>query len=111
MGVAVVPPIEPGQPFSVLNGSIEGDLISQASHTHRLYRDDNVTVYYKMEEATRGTHFADFVKPFQRRKYGKSTLEAMESQYAGQDKWDSMIKKMDTLLHTMKWKVKSNFPI
>ena len=25
---AVVPPIEPGQPFSVLNGSIEGDLIS-----------------------------------------------------------------------------------
>ena len=29
---AVVPPLEPGQPFLVLNGSIEGDLISRASH-------------------------------------------------------------------------------
>ena len=80
---AVVPPLEPGQPFLVINGSIEGDLISRASHTHGLYHDDNATVYYKMEEATRGTPFADSIKPFQRRKDGRSALEAMESQYAG----------------------------
>ena len=57
-----------------------------------------------MEEARRVTTFADFIKPFQRRTYRRSALEAMESQYAGQDKWDSEIKKMDTLLHTRKWK-------
>ena len=111
MVAAVVPPLEPGQPFLVLNGSIEGDLISRASHTHRLYRDDNATVYYKMEEATRGTLFSDSIKPFQRRKYGRSALEAMEIQYAGQDKWYAEIKKMDTLLHTRKWKGQSNFPL
>ena len=83
MVAALVPPLEPGQPFSVLNGSIEGDMISRASPTHGLYRDYNATVYYKMEEATRGTPFSDCVKPFQRRKYGRSALDAMESQYAG----------------------------
>ena len=108
---AVVPLLEPGQPFLALNGSIEGDLISRASHTHGMYRDDNATVYYKMEEATKGTTFADSMKPFQRRKDGRSALEAMESQYARQDKWYTEIKKMDTLLHTRKWKGKSNLPL
>ena len=111
MVAAVVPPLEPGQPFLVLNGSIEGDMIYQASHTHGLYRDDNATVYYNMEEATRGTHFADSIKPFQSRKYGRIALEAMEIQYAGQDKLDAEIKKMDTLLHTRKWKGQSNSPL
>ena len=108
---AVVTPLEPGQPFLVLDGSIEGYMISQASHTHGLYRDDNATVYYKMEEETSGTPFADSIKPFQRRKYGRSTLEATESQQAGQDIWDSEINKMDTLLHTRKWKGQSNLPL
>ena len=76
---AVVPPLEPGQLFLVLNGSIDGDMISQASHTHRLYRDNNATVYYNKEEATRGTPFSDYIKPNQRRKDGRSALEAMES--------------------------------
>ena len=73
----VVSSIEPGKPFHLLNGSIEGDLISQASHTHGLYCDDNATVYYNMEEATRGTPFDDSIKPFQRRKDDRSALEAM----------------------------------
>ena len=46
-----------------------------------------------------------------RRKYGRSALEAMESQYAGQGKWGDEINKMDTLLHTRKWKGQSNFPL
>ena len=106
---AAVPALEAGQPYSTLYGSIDGDLISRASHAHGLYRDDNATVYYKMEEATRGTPYADSIKPFQRRKDGRGALEAMESQYAGQDKWDAEIKKMDTLLHTRRWKGQSNF--
>ena len=64
----------------VLYGSIEDDLISRASDIRGLYRDDNATVYYKMEEATSETPFADYIKSFQRRKYGRSTLEATESQ-------------------------------
>ena len=74
---ALVPPLQPRQPFSELNGSIEEDLISRASHTHVLYHDENATVYYNMDEATRGTPFADSIKPFQRRKDGRIALEAM----------------------------------
>ena len=111
MEAAVVTTFEPGQTCLVLNGSIEGDMISRDSHTHGLYRDDNAIVYYKMEEATRGTPFADSIKPFQRRKYVRSALEAMEIQYAGQDKWGAEINKMDTLLHTRTWKGQSNFPL
>ena len=64
-----------------------------------------------MEEATRGTPFADSVKPFQRRKDGRSALEASENQYAGQDKWYAEINKIDTLLQTRKWKGQSKFPL
>ena len=35
----------------------------------------------------------------------------MKNQYAGQDKWDAEIKKMDTLLQKRKWKGQSKFPL
>ena len=63
-----------------------------------------------MEEATRGTPYADSIKSFQRQNNGRGALTEMESQYEGQDKWDAKIKKMDALLHNRKWKGKSNFP-
>jgi hypothetical protein len=49
---AVITTIAPGEPHSVISGSIEEELIMRGSHTHPLYRDDNAAVYYKLEEAT-----------------------------------------------------------
>ena len=47
------PTLAPNQPHSTEHGSVEGELIARAFHTHPLFRDDNSVVYYHLEEATR----------------------------------------------------------
>jgi hypothetical protein len=106
---AAAPALEQHQPYSTEHGSIEAELIARAPHDHALYRDDNAEFYYKLEEATRGTAYADSIKPFQRAKNGRGAWLALTSQYAGEDKWEMEIKKMDNLLHTRRWKGQSNF--
>ena len=49
------PPLAVNQPHSTEHGSVEGELVARAVHTHALYRDDNYVVYYHLEEAARGT--------------------------------------------------------
>ena len=88
------PPLATGQPYSMEHGSIEMDLVERAQHTHGLYRDDNAAVYYKIEEATRGTQYADSIKTFQRKKDGRGAFMALSKQYAGPDKWESQLKRM-----------------
>jgi hypothetical protein len=110
----VIPPaaataLEQHQPYSMEHGSIEAELIARAPHDHALYRDDNAEFYYKLKEATRGTAYADSIKPFQRAKNGRGAWLALTSQYAGEDKWEMEIKKMYNLLHTRRWKGQSNF--
>ena len=46
------PTLAPNQPHSTEHGSVEGELIARASHTHALFRDDNSVVYEHLEEAT-----------------------------------------------------------
>ena len=108
---AVAPPLQVGQPHSDAHGSIKGELIAWASHTHALFRDDNAAVYYALEEATCSTSYAASIKPFQRSKNGHGALLALTNQYAGNDKWEEEICKQDDLLHTRVWKGQSNFPL
>eukprot|EP00957_Ditylum_brightwellii_P035845 2716955-Ditylum_brightwellii.AAC.1 len=42
-------------PYGEEFDSIEEELVSQASHTHSLYCDDNAVVYYCLEETVWGT--------------------------------------------------------
>ena len=67
----LAPQLAPNQPHSTEHGSVEGELIAKASHTHALFRDDNSVVYYHLDEATRGTSYAASIKPFQRGKDGR----------------------------------------
>ena len=105
------PTLAPNQPHSTEHGSVEGDLIARASHTHALFRDDNSGVYYHLEEATRGTSYAASIKPYQRGKDGRGAWKALTSQYAGKDKWEAEIKCQEQLLHTRIWKGQSNFSL
>ena len=100
-----------GQPHSAEAGSIEQELITRASHNHALFRDDRATVYYKLEEATRGTSYAASIKPFQRTKDGRGAFDAIINQFAGEDKWESEIKTKESLLHGIKWKGQSNYTL
>ena len=103
------PTLAPNQPHSTEHGSVKGELIARASHTHALFRDDNSVVYYHLEEATRGTSYAASIKLFQKGKDGRGAWKALTSQYAGKDKWEAEIKRQEQLLHTMIRKGQSKF--
>jgi hypothetical protein len=90
---------------------VEEELVARASHAHALYRDDNASVYYFLEEATRGTSYSASIKPFQQRKDGRGAWLALKSQYAGQDKWHAELKQQSELLVTRKWKGQSTFSL
>jgi hypothetical protein len=112
--IVAVPPITAiaaGAPHSLEHEAIEIELIARANHIHPLYRDDNSTVYYKLEEATRATSYAASIKPFQRTKNGRDAWLALSNQYAGKDKWEAEIKRHEQLLHTRLWKGQSNFTL
>ena len=99
------------QPFSEQFGSVEEELIARATHSHPLYRDDNASIYFFLEEATRSTMYASSIQPYSRRKDGRGAWLALTNQYAGQDKWNAELKKQDDLLHTFRWKGQSNFSL
>jgi hypothetical protein len=109
--VPAIGPIQAGAPHSAEHEAIETELIARASHTHPLFRGDNSTVYYKLEEATRATSYAASIKPFQRAKNGRGAWLALSNQYAGKDKWEAEIKRHEQLLHTRLWKGQSNFTL
>ena len=95
------------QPHSTEHGSVEGELVARAAHTHALFRDDNSVEYYHLEEATRGTSYAAFQRGIDRR----GAWKALTSQYAGKDKWEAAIKHQEQLLHTRVWKGQSHFSL
>ena len=103
------PALAGGEPYLLEHGSVEQELVARASHTHALFREDNSDVYYKLEEATRGTPYAASIKPFKRTKQGREAWLAITGQYAGKDKWAAEIKRQEQLLHTRAWKGQSNF--
>ena len=101
-------PLKPDQLFSEKHGSVEGDLVHCASHGYGLYKSDNASVYFKLEESTRGTPQTDSISPFQRKNDGRGAFMALLSQYAGSDKWESLIRKQDNIMNTRKWKGQRN---
>ena len=87
VNVAVdVPDFEAGQPHLALHGSIEGDMTHQFSHTHALYRNDNVKLFNLLEDATRGMKWANTIKAFARQQDGVGAWRALLSNHAGSDK-------------------------
>jgi hypothetical protein len=105
------PALAVGLPHSAEHGSVEDEMIARASHTNALFRDDNSSVYYLLEEATRGTSYAPTIKPYQRSKQGREAWRSLVNQYAGEDKWQAELKRQDELLHNRVWKGQSNFSL
>ena len=57
------PALAPGEPYSLEHGLVEQELVARALHMHALFQEDNSDVYYKLEEATRGTPYMASIKP------------------------------------------------
>ena len=98
-------------PHSKIHGSVKADLINRASHNHPLYRDDNADVYFRLEEALRGTSFVASIKPFQRARNGRDAFFAVRNQYAGEDKWQAELKKQEDIVHSRIWKGQGQYTL
>lgn len=86
-------------------GSIIDELIARLTHADPLYKSDNASVYSMMEEATRGTIYASTVKPYSRKKDGRSAWKSMVSSHAGTDKWEQLQKDRSKFMMNTKWNV------
>ena len=85
------------------SGSLLDELIARLDHTDPLFKSDNASVYSLLEEATRSTVFASTIKPFARRKDGRSAWQSMVSSHAGADKWEALQKEKSKFLMNTKW--------
>ena len=111
--VAPIPPPQliTNMPHSAEHGSVEMELVMRATHTSPLFRTDNAKVCYALEVATRGTQYAASLKPYQRTKNGREAMKAFISQFAGEDKWDAELKRMQEVVHTRVWKGNGSFTL
>ena len=107
----IAPVIAPAKPHAAEFDSIEEELTARASHTHPLFRDDNSALYFKLEEALRGTQFHPTIMKFQRTKNGRMAYFAVVNAHAGDDKWNAEIAKSEDLLHNYEWKGENNFTL
>ena len=102
------PALMPNQPYTAEYESVEEEMIARATHTRPLYRDDNASLYFYLEEATHSNMYTSSIQPYSQRKDGRGAWFAITNQYAGKDKWGAELNKQDDLLHTNKWKGQSN---
>ena len=89
------------------SGSLHDELIKRLVHTGPIYKNDNTSVFIKIEKATRGTSVESTVKSFSRRKDGRGAFLALISNHAGDTKYRAILKKRMNLLQTIKWNGRS----
>ena len=79
------------------------ELIKRLPHTGAIYKNDNITVYMKIEEAVRGTSVESTVKTFASRRDGRRAFMALIANHAGEIKYRSISKKRLNHLQNIKW--------
>lgn len=102
-------PAVPGAYFGA-SGSLMEELVARLPHTGPIYRNDNATVYQKIEEAARGTSCESTIKAFSRRKDGRGAFLALVANHAGEVKYRAIAKKRQNLLQNIKW-TGSSYPL
>ena len=85
------------------SGSVLDELVTRLSHTDPLFKSDNSAVYSLLEEATRNTVYAPTIKPYARKKDGRSAWRSLISSHAGKDKWEKLQKDKMLFLINTKW--------
>ena len=103
------PPLLTTQPFWDEHRLVKDDLINCTSHNNGLFWDNNVSVYFKLEEATWGTLYVNSINPYQRSKGGRGAFQSLLHQYCGEDKWDTKLRSVNLTLQTLKWRGHSNY--
>lgn len=89
------------------SGSLLNELVARLPHTGPIYRNDNATVYMKIEEAVRGTSIESTIKASARAKDGRGAFMALIANHAGDTKYRAINKKRQNYLQNVKWNGRS----
>ena len=101
-------PLEANDPLDAhscfgISGSLHDELVARLSHIGPIFKNDNTSVFMKVEKATRGTSVESTVKAFSRRKDGRGAFLALIANHAGDTKYRAILKKRMNLLQNIKW--------
>ena len=83
--------------------SVVYELVARLSHIGPIFKNDNTSVFMKVEKATHGTSIESTVKAFSRRKDGRGAFLALVANHAGDTKYRAILKKCMNLLQNIKW--------
>ena len=89
------------------SGSLHEELTARLPHSGPIYKNDNCSVFLKIEKASRGTSVESTVKAFSRRKDGRGAYLALIANHAGDTKYRAIHKKRMNLLQGIKWNGRS----
>ena len=108
----VAVPAEADDPLDVnsyhgASGSLLEELIARLPHYGPIYKNDNSTVFSKIEEAVRGTSVESTIKSFARSKDGRGAYLALIANHAGETKYRAIMKKRMNILQNIKWNGRS----
>ena len=70
----------------------------RASHTHPNLKEYKSKLYYYIEEEISTTSYAASIKTFQKKKKGRDAFLALVAKYAGEDKWQKLLKVSTEIL-------------
>ena len=98
------PPLLADQAYSKNHGSVEAEMIARASHNHALYNLDCRDVFDRLERATRGNAiYSGTITAFRCTKNGRGAYLAYQSQHAGRNVWEAMIKRSEFFMQNTQW--------
>ena len=99
-------PLQPDSYYGA-SGSLHEELTARLPHSGPIYKNDNCSVFLKIEKASRGTSVESTVKAFSRRKDGRGAYLALIANHAGDTKYRAIHKKRMNLLQVIKWNGRS----
>jgi hypothetical protein len=102
----VADPLLPNSYFGV-SESLHEELAARLSHVGPIYKNDNTSVFLKIEKASRGTSVESTVKAFSRKKDGRGAYLALIANHAGDTKYRAILKTRMNLLQSIKWNGRS----
>ena len=95
-------------PYSEGAESFHEELMNRASHNHPNFADDNGMVLDVLVSCLKTTRHMSDLKPFQKRRDGRGSLEALELHNTGNYKWDSIVSESESKVLTFKWNGKNS---
>lgn len=84
-------------------------MIEWVTNDNPLFQTDNAMVYSMLEVATRGAVYASTVKPYGRKKDGRTVWQSMIPSNVGTDKWEILQNERMNFMSPKKWNGRKYF--